>query len=120
MVDPALVTAARTSSGRRDGLLADSVPAGLQGAGHGQWEAAWKKEYPNAPAGRPNNFDLLAYGDMYVLAEGMERAGKNLTTDSLIKGARGHPELSRRPRCDTTHVLDQASHRQPGARADAW
>ncbi|MEK0418813.1 MAG: hypothetical protein RI949_2819, partial [Pseudomonadota bacterium] len=54
-----------------------------------KWEAAWKKEYPNAPAGRPNNFDILAYGDTYVLAEAMRRAGNDLTTEGLIKALEG-------------------------------
>jgi branched-chain amino acid transport system substrate-binding protein len=48
------------------------------------WEAKWKQEYPNLPAGRPNTFDLLSYGDMYVLAEALKRAGKDLTRDKLI------------------------------------
>ena len=54
-----------------------------------KWEAAWKKEYPNAPAGRPNNFDLLAYGDTYVLAEAMKRAGRDLNADGLVKALEG-------------------------------
>jgi branched-chain amino acid transport system substrate-binding protein len=86
MVDPSLVTAARANA---EGVTGFSLIPFLPGSGSAEiktWEANWRKEYPNAPAGRPNNFDLLAYGDMHVLAEGMRRAGKNLTTDSLIKG----------------------------------
>ncbi len=89
MVDPSLVTAARANA---EGVTGFSLIPFLPGANSPemkQWEANWRKEYPNAPAGRPNNFDLLAYGDMHVLAEGMRRAGKNLTTDSLIKGLEG-------------------------------
>ena len=51
-----------------------------------KWNAAWQAEYPNMPAGRPNNFDMLAYGDMYCVAEGLKRAGKDLDTDKFIKG----------------------------------
>ena len=49
-----------------------------------KWNAAWQKEYPNMPAGRPNNFDMLGYGDMYCVAEGLKRAGKDLDTDKFI------------------------------------
>jgi hypothetical protein len=49
-----------------------------------KWNAAWQKEYPNMPAGRPNNFDLLGYTDMYCVAEGLKRAGKDIDTDKFI------------------------------------
>ncbi|MGH8713413.1 MAG: ABC transporter substrate-binding protein [Casimicrobiaceae bacterium] len=84
MVDPALVTAAKATSEGVSGFSLIPYLPGSKAPEMVKWEAAWRKEYPNAPAGRPNNFDLLAYGDMYVLAEAMKRAGSNLTTDSLI------------------------------------
>jgi len=89
MVDPSLVTAAKSSA---EGVMGFSLIPYLPGSKAPdmvKWEAAWKKEYPSAPAGRPNNFDLLAYGDMYVLAEGMKRAGQNLTADGLIRALEG-------------------------------
>jgi branched-chain amino acid transport system substrate-binding protein len=89
MVDPSLITAAR---GNAEGVTGFSLIPYLPGSSAPemkQWEANWRKEYPNAPSGRPNNFDLLGYGDMYVLAEGIRRAGKDLTTESLIKGLEG-------------------------------
>jgi branched-chain amino acid transport system substrate-binding protein len=89
MVDPSLVNAAKASA---EGVVGFSLIPYLPGSKANdmvKWEAAWKKEYPNAPAGRPNNFDLLAYGDLYVLAEGMKRAGLNLTTASLITALEG-------------------------------
>ncbi len=46
--------------------------------------AKWKQEYPNLPAGRPNVFDVLSYSDMYVVANALKRAGKDLTTDKFI------------------------------------
>jgi branched-chain amino acid transport system substrate-binding protein len=49
-----------------------------------KFETAWRKEYPNMPTGRPNVFDLLGYGDTYVVAEGLKRAGRDLTVDKLI------------------------------------
>ncbi len=48
------------------------------------WLAKWKQEYPNLPAGRPNIFDVLSYSDIYVVADALKRAGKDLTTDKLI------------------------------------
>jgi branched-chain amino acid transport system substrate-binding protein len=89
MVDPSLVTAAKANA---EGVVGFSLIPYLPGSKAPdmmKWEAAWKKEYPNAPAGRPNNFDLLAYGDTYVVAEGMKRAGKDLTTDSFIRALEG-------------------------------
>jgi len=50
-----------------------------------EWEAAWKAEYPDLPPGRPNHYDVMAYSDMYVIAEAMRKAGRDLTTDSLIE-----------------------------------
>jgi len=89
MVDPSLITAARNNAEGVTGFSLIPYLPGSTAPEMKQWEANWRKEYPNAPAGRPNNFDLLAYGDMHVLAEGMRRAGKDLTTDSLIKGLEG-------------------------------
>lgn len=46
---------------------------------------AYNAAYPNAPVGRPNVFDLLGYGDMHVVAEGLRRAGQDLTRDGFIE-----------------------------------
>ena len=89
MVDPALIAAAKTSAEGVTGFSLIPFLPGSKAPDMTRWEAAWRKEYPSAPAGRPNNFDLLAYGDMYVLAEGLRRAGGNLTTDGLIKALEG-------------------------------
>jgi branched-chain amino acid transport system substrate-binding protein len=89
MVDPGLVNAAKTAA---EGVMGFSLIPYLPGSKAPdmvKWDAAWKKEYPNSPVGRPNNFDLLAYGDTYVLAEGMKRAGPNLTVDALIRSLEG-------------------------------
>lgn len=45
---------------------------------------AWRAANPNAPVGRPNVFDLLGYADMHVVAEGLRRAGPELTRESFI------------------------------------
>ena len=49
-----------------------------------KFRQAWDKRYPNAPKGRPNIFDLMAYGDAYVVAEGLKRAGPDLTREKFI------------------------------------
>ncbi len=47
---------------------------------------AWSKRNPNSPKGRPNLFDLWSYGDTYVIAEGLRRAGTNLTRETFVDG----------------------------------
>jgi branched-chain amino acid transport system substrate-binding protein len=54
-----------------------------------RWEAAWRREYPNAPAGRPSVFDAMVYADAYVVAEGLRRAGPQPTPESFIRGLEG-------------------------------
>jgi branched-chain amino acid transport system substrate-binding protein len=49
-----------------------------------KFRQAWSKRFPDAPKGRPNVFDLLGYGDMHVVAEGLRRAGPDLTREKLI------------------------------------
>ena len=49
-----------------------------------KFQQAFAKRHPDAPKGRPNVFDLMAYGDMHVVAEGMRRAGPELTREKLI------------------------------------
>ena len=85
MVDPALITAARGASEGVTGFSLIPYLPGSKNADMVKWEAAWKKEYPNAPAGRPNNFDLLAYADTYVVADAMKRAGRDLSTESFTR-----------------------------------
>jgi branched-chain amino acid transport system substrate-binding protein len=44
----------------------------------------WIKRYGAPPAGRPNMYDTVSYGDTYVLAEALKAAGQNPTWGSLI------------------------------------
>jgi branched-chain amino acid transport system substrate-binding protein len=85
MVDPALITAGRASTEGVTGFSLIPYLPGSKNADLVKWETAWKKEYPNAPAGRPNNFDLLSYSDTYVVADALKRAGRDLTTDSFTR-----------------------------------
>jgi branched-chain amino acid transport system substrate-binding protein len=86
------------------GTMADnSVPANAKSAAEGltagwtvplfmgskhpdmvKFDSAWRAEYPNMPTGRPNVFDVMGYGDAYVIAEALKRAGRDLTVDKLI------------------------------------
>ena len=50
-----------------------------------EFEARYKKMYPSYPVDRPNYVDVYNYGNMYALAEGMKRAGKDMTQKSLIE-----------------------------------
>lgn len=45
---------------------------------------SWRAANPDAPVGRPNVFDLLGYADMHVVAEGLRRAGGDLTRESFV------------------------------------
>lgn len=49
-----------------------------------KFRQAWTRMNPNAPKGRPNLFDLWAYGDTYCIAEGLRRAGPDLTRENFI------------------------------------
>lgn len=49
-----------------------------------KFKQMWSKRFPDAAKGRPNVFDLLGYGDMHVVAEGMRRAGRDLTRENFI------------------------------------
>ena len=45
----------------------------------------WRAKYGKPPQGRPNLYDMIGYGSTYVLAEAIEKAGRNLTRDALIQ-----------------------------------
>ncbi len=75
-----------------DGLLAEgfmgpwSVPLfpDSQHPDMVKFREGWAKLNPNAPKGRPNLFDLWSYGDTHCIAEGIKRAGTDLTRESFI------------------------------------
>jgi branched-chain amino acid transport system substrate-binding protein len=84
MVDQGLLTAAKQSAEGTSGFALIPLLPTSSNPEMKAWLAKWKLEYPNLPAGRPNTFDLLAYADMYVLADALKRAGKDLTSAKLI------------------------------------
>ncbi len=86
MVDKAFTAAAKENAEGATGFSLIPFLPGTKNAELQSWEAKWKKEYPNLPVGRPNVFDVMAYTDMYVIAEAMKKAGPDLTTKSLIAG----------------------------------
>jgi branched-chain amino acid transport system substrate-binding protein len=84
MVDQGLLTAAGPAAEGVSGFaLIPLVPTSSDPAMKA-WRAKWSAEYPNMPAGRPNTFDILAYADMYVVAEALKQAGRDLTTAKFI------------------------------------
>ena len=93
MVDPALIGAAKQSAEGVTGFSLIPLLPDSQNPDMLKWVANWRREYPNAPAGRPNNFDLLAYGDMYVVAEGL--TGMDAATfEKTAKEAEGRCPIS--------------------------
>jgi branched-chain amino acid transport system substrate-binding protein len=50
-----------------------------------EFEARYKKRYPSYPVDRPNFVDVYSYGSTYALAEGMKRAGKDMTRKGLVE-----------------------------------
>lgn len=86
MVDKAFTAAAKENAEGSTGFSLIPYLPGTKNAELQTWEAKWKKEYPNLPVGRPNVFDVMAYTDMYVIAEAIKKAGTDLTTQSLING----------------------------------
>jgi branched-chain amino acid transport system substrate-binding protein len=84
MVDQGLLSAAKQSAEGTSGFALIPLLPTSSNPEMKSWLAKWKQEYPNLPAGRPNTFDLLAYADMYVLADALKRAGRDLSTEKLI------------------------------------
>ena len=84
MVDQGLLTAAGPAAEGVSGFaLIPLVPSSSDPAMKA-WRAKWSAAYPNMPAGRPNTFDILAYADMYVVAEALKEAGRDLTTARFV------------------------------------
>lgn len=84
MVDQGLLTAAGPAAEGATGFALIPLLPNSSDPAMKAWRAKWTADYPNLPANRPNVFDILAYSDMYVLAQAMRDAGKDLTTSRLI------------------------------------
>jgi branched-chain amino acid transport system substrate-binding protein len=110
MVDQGLLTAAGPAAEGASGFALIPLLPGSSDPAMRQWRAKWSARYPNLPPNRPNIFDVLAYADMYVLAEAMKKAGKDLTTTSLIdaleniNGYRVGPVASPRTFAKNNHI----------------
>jgi len=89
MVDPALVTAAKSAAEGVTGFSLIPYLPGLESARHGQVGSGVEEGISQCPGRTPEQLRSFAYGDMYVLAEGMKRAGPSLTADSLIRALEG-------------------------------
>lgn len=49
-----------------------------------KFREAWAKLNPSAPKGRPNLFDVWGYTEVYVIAEALKKAGRDLTREKFI------------------------------------
>lgn len=49
-----------------------------------EFEGLWKQYYGTPPQGRPNIFDIIAYGDAYVLARAIQDAGIDPSWNNLL------------------------------------
>jgi branched-chain amino acid transport system substrate-binding protein len=56
-----------------------------EGGMMGEFEARWAKRFGAPPEGRPAYSDIYAYGDMYILALAIKKAGNDLSWPNLIK-----------------------------------
>jgi ABC-type branched-subunit amino acid transport system substrate-binding protein len=52
----------------------------------GAFRKAWLERYPDAPKGTPSLHAALAYADVFVIAEAIRRAGKDLTRKGFLAG----------------------------------
>jgi branched-chain amino acid transport system substrate-binding protein len=49
-----------------------------------KFRESWAKMNPNSPKGRPNLFDVWGYTEVYVIAEALRKAGRDLTREKFI------------------------------------
>lgn len=84
MVDQSLLNIAKRAAEGASGFALLPLLPSSSNPEMKAWVTKWKQEYPDLPAGRPNVFDVLSYTDMYVVANALKRAGKDLTTDKFI------------------------------------
>jgi branched-chain amino acid transport system substrate-binding protein len=71
-----------------EGIVVEYVPLYFNGNSAPdmvEFEKRYKQRYPSYPVDRPNYVDVYNYGTMYALAEGMKRAGPELTREGLVK-----------------------------------
>ena len=85
MMNSGLLTVAGAAA---EGLTVEYVPLyfnGNKARDMVEFEARYKKKFPSYPVDRPNYVDVYNYGTMYALAEGMKRAGPNMTQKGLVE-----------------------------------
>jgi len=85
MMNSGLLTVAGPAA---EGLTVEYVPLyfnGNKAKDMVEFEARYKKKFPSYPVDRPNYVDVYNYGTMYALAEGMKRAGPNMTQKGLVE-----------------------------------
>ena len=85
MMNSGLLTVAGPAA---EGLIVEYVPLYFNGnkvKDMVEFEARFKKKFPTYPVDRPNYVDVYNYGNMYALAEGMKRAGNDMTRKGLVE-----------------------------------
>ena len=85
MMNSGLLTVAGPAA---EGLIVEYVPLYFNGnkvKDMVEFEARFKKKFPSYPVDRPNYVDVYNYGNMYALAEGMKRAGNDMTRKGLVE-----------------------------------
>ncbi len=92
MVDQSLLNIAKRAAEGASGFALLPLLPSSSNPEMKAWVAKWKQEYPDLPAGRPNVFDVLSYTDMYVVANALKRAGKDLRPTSL--STRSKPRMT--------------------------
>lgn len=50
----------------------------------GDWRKRFATAFPNAPGGMPNAYSIRGYADAFVIAEGLRRAGTDLSQDNIV------------------------------------
>jgi branched-chain amino acid transport system substrate-binding protein len=58
---------------------------GDKSAADAKFQAAWVKRYGSPPEGRPAYTDVMGYGDMYIAALAIKKAGKDLSWANVIR-----------------------------------
>lgn len=89
-----------------------------------QWKDRFAKAFPHPVPGTPNSFSLAAYSDFFVFAEGIRRAGSDVTRDRVIAGLESlrnfvggkTPEWSYAVPIGTPRTFTKGDHKGSGER----
>lgn len=57
----------------------------------------YEERYPDAAEGRPAHSDTFSYGDAYIIAEALERAGEDLTVEKFLEAMKSLTDFQPTP-----------------------